>query len=229
MKARSELDSMIVEIELTLVSIIQGVALTVLIENAHAVIGDFQYFFWPYVIAGLLVIFVFWSRAVLHIITVIRWPLEFGHNFLYIACALVEAVLFSQLSKPAAWFGFGAAFVAIGWSLFVYDLRLIRARIRDSAGPVSNQLSAKVLRDQWLNIAVLLPALVLMNVLFAIVIRRWPDFFLAQNGHIWLIAIQIASFVGYLFYVVRFYVDLAPLIAQARREWRDVADSGERS
>ena len=227
MKARSELDSMIVEIELTLVSIIQGVALTVLIENAHAVIGEFQYFFWPYVIAGLLVIFVFWSRAVLHIITVIRWPLEFGHNFLYIACALVEAVLFSQLSKPAAWFGFGAAFVAIGWSLFVYDLRLIRARIRDSAGPVSNQLSAKVLRDQWLNIAVLLPALVLMNVLFAIVIRRWPDFFLAQNGHIWLIAIQIASFVGYLFYVVRFYVDLAPLIAQARREWRDVADSGE--
>ena len=229
MKARSELDSMIVEIELTLVSIIQGVALTVLIENAHAVIGEFQYFFWPYVIAGLLVIFVFWSRAVLHIITVIRWPLEFGHNFPYIACALVEAVLFSQLSKPAAWFGFGAAFVAIGWSLFVYDLRLIRARIRDSAGPVSNQLSAKVLHDQWLNIAVLLPALVLMNVLFAIVIRRWPDFFLAQNGHIWLIAIQIASFVGYLFYVVRFYVDLAPLIAQARREWRDVADSGERS
>ena len=228
MKARSELDSMIVGIELTLVSIIQGVALTVLIENAHAVIAQFQYFFWPYVIAGLLVIFVFWSRAVLHIITVIRWPLEFGHNFLYIACALVEAVLFSQLSKPGAWFGFGAAFVATGWSLFVYDLRLIRARIRDSAGPMSNQLSAKVLRDQWLNIAVLLPALLLMNVLFAIAVRRWPEFFVARNGHIWLIAIQILSFVAYLFYVVRFYVDLAPLIAAARKEWRDEAASGER-
>ena len=35
--ARSELDSTVVEIELTLVSIIQGVALTILIENAHAV------------------------------------------------------------------------------------------------------------------------------------------------------------------------------------------------
>lgn len=223
MKTRSELDSMIVGIELTLVSIIQGVALTVLIENAHPVIAQFQYFFWPYVIAGLLVIFVFWSRAVLHIITVIRWPLEFGHNFLYIACALVEAVLFSQLSKPGAWFGFGAAFVAIGWSLFVYDLRLIRARIRDSAGPVTNQLSAKVLRDQWLNIAVLLPALLTMNVLFAIAVQQWPEFFVARNGHIWLIAIQILSFVAYLFYVVRFYVDLAPLIAAAREEWRDLA------
>jgi hypothetical protein len=228
MKARSELDSMIVGIELTLVSIIQGVALTVLIENAHPVIAEFQYFFWPYLIAGLLVIFVFWSRAVLHIITVIRWPLEFGHNFLYIACALVEAVLFSQLSKPGAWFGFGAAFVAIGWSLFVYDLRLIRARIRDSAGPMSNQLSAKVLRDQWLNIAVLLPALLVMNVLFAVAIRQWPEFLVARNGHIWLIAIQILGFVAYLFYVLRFYVDLAPLIAAAREEWRDATASGER-
>src|SRR5213079_893913 len=98
--ARSDLDSMVVEIELTLVSIIQGVALTVLIENAHSLVSGWQLFYWPYVIAGLLVIFVFWSRAVLHIITVIRWPLEFGHNFLYIACALVEAILFTRLKNP---------------------------------------------------------------------------------------------------------------------------------
>ena len=42
--ARSELDPMVVEIELTLVSIIRGVALTVLIENAHAVIAERQLF-----------------------------------------------------------------------------------------------------------------------------------------------------------------------------------------
>ena len=226
---RSELDSIIVEIELTLVSIIQGVALTVLIENAHVVVAELQFFFWPYVIAGLLVIFIFWSRAVLHIITVIRWPLEFGHNFLYIACALVEAVLFAQQGKPGAWFGFGAAFIAIGWTLFVYDLRLIHARMRDSAGLVSNQLSARVLRDQWLNIALLLPAIFALNLACAFAIRAWPDFFLARNGHIWLIAVQIVGFVGYLVYVVRFYVDLAPLIAQARSEWRGAADSHEKS
>src|SRR3954471_19857142 len=125
---------MVVEIELTLISIIQGVALTFLIERARDVVSFHNAVYWPYVLAGLLVIFVFWSRAVLHIITVIRWPLEFGHNFLYIACALVEAILFAQLGKPARWFGFGAAFIAIGWTLFVYDLRLIHARMRDSAG-----------------------------------------------------------------------------------------------
>src|SRR5207253_5839926 len=133
--ARAELDSMVVEIELTLVSIIQGVALTILIENAHSVISESRFFFWPYVVAGLLVIFVFWSRAILHIITVIRWPLEFGHNFLYITCALVEAILFTKLTSPQSWFAFGALFGAVGWTLFAYDLRLIRAREVDSAGP----------------------------------------------------------------------------------------------
>jgi fatty acid desaturase len=78
---RSELDSMIVEIELTLVSIIQGVAFTFLIENARRVMSIKQIVFWPYVAAGLLVILVFWSRSVLHIITLIRWPLEFRAQF----------------------------------------------------------------------------------------------------------------------------------------------------
>src|SRR5436853_811786 len=165
--ARSELDSMVVEIVLTLVSIIQGVALTVLIENAHAVIAERQLFFWLYVVAGLFVIFVFWSRAVLHIITVIRWPLEFGHNFLYIACALVEAILFAQLGKPVSWFGFGAAFIAIGWTLFVYYLRLIYARMRDSAGAASTRLYARVRREQWLTIGLLLPAVFFLNLVSA--------------------------------------------------------------
>jgi len=227
--ARSELDSMVVEIELTLVSIIQGVALTILIENAHVVIAERQLFFWLYVVAGLFIIFVFWSRAVLHILTVIRWPLEFGHNFLYIACALIEAILFAQIGKPASWFGFGATFIAIGWTLFVYDLRLIYARMRDSAGDASDRLSARVRRDQWLNIALLLPAIFFLNLVSAILIRTWPDLFLARNAHVWLIAAQLVGFAGYLVYVVRFYVSLAPLIAEARHEWRGRLDDHDQS
>src|SRR6059058_3154643 len=180
---RSELDSMVVGIELTLVSIIQGVALTVLIENAHAVIAERQLFFWLYVVAGLFVIFVFWSRAVLHIITVIRWPLEFGHNFLYIACALIEAVMFSRLTSPAAWFGLGTLFGLVGWSLFAYDLKLIRARELDSAGPASNQLVAIVKRDQWLNIAVLVPGIAIGNAICFGCVRFWPEIFLGRHFH----------------------------------------------
>jgi hypothetical protein len=223
--AHSELDSMIVEIELTLVSIIQGVALTILIENAREVVAQEEFVFWPYILAGLLIIFVFWSRAVLHIITVIRWPLEFGHNFLYIACALVEALMFAQLARPQSWFLFGAAFIVVGWALFVYDLRLIRARMRDSAGPASDQLCALVKRDQWLNIAVLLPGVLLLNIACAWAIQAGPQFFIDRNAHLLLVAAQLAGFGGYLLYVVRFYLKLAPFIAEARAEWRGATTS----
>ena len=216
---------MIVEIELTLVSIIQGVALTILIENARDVVAQQEFVFWPYILAGLFVIFVFWSRAILHIITVIRWPLEFGHNFLYIACALVEALTFAQLARPLNWFLFGAAFIIVGWALFIYDLRLIHARMRDSAGPASDHLCAMVKRDQWLNIAVLLPGVLLLNIACASVIHARPQFFIEHKAHLWLVAAQLAGFGGYLLYVVRFYLKLAPFIAEARAEWRAVTTS----
>src|SRR5213592_4010336 len=118
--SRRELDAMVVEIELTLSSIVQGVALFFLIDNARAVLR--QAVFWPYIAVGLLVILIFWSRSVVHTLTLIRWPLEFGHNFFYIACALGESLLFTRLSNPRAWFAIGALYAAIVWLLFVYDL-----------------------------------------------------------------------------------------------------------
>jgi hypothetical protein len=218
--ARSELDGMVVEIELTLISIIQGVALTFLIERARELVSIRDAIFWPYVVAGLLVIFVFWSRSVLHIITVIRWPLEFGHNFLYITCALIEAVLFSKLMNPAAWFALGALFGAIGWSLFAYDLRLIHARHQDSAGPASNQLIQMVKRDQWLNIAVLLPAVSLSSLLGFLCIRLWPELFLGRQLHVVLAIAQVVGFGFYLIYVIRHFRNVAPFVVKARAEWR---------
>ena len=219
-ESRSELDAMIADIELTLVSIIQGVALTVLIETSREPIAKLEWIMWPYVLSGLVIILVFWSRVVLHILTVIRWPLEFGHNFLYVACALVEALAFAQLGNPTRWFAFVAAFLAVGWLLFAYDLRLIRMRAWDRTGDISNRLYALVTRDQRLNILLLLPAFFLVNVACAVAIHLRPKFFLDRHGHIWLIALQLIAFAGYLSYVVTFYTRLAPMIAQARAEWR---------
>ena len=225
--ARSELDARIVEIELTLISIIQGVALTFLIETAREMMSLEEIIFWPYIVSGLFVILVFWSRSVLHVITLIRWPIEFGHNFLYIACALFEAILFTRLGKPMEWFVFSALFGAIGWVLFVYDLRLIHARERDSAGPASNRLCALVVRDQWSNIAVLVPGVFVVNVLFAVCIHARPDFWLGRHAHVWLAVAQCVGFAGYLIYVTRFYAKLSPLIAEARAEWRGESSTGD--
>jgi len=228
-ESRFELDGIIADIELTLVSIIQGVALTVLIETSREAIAKFDWVMWPYVLSGLMIILIFWSRVVLHILTLIRWPLEFGHNFLYVTCALVEAFSFAQLGNPARWFAFVAAFLAVGWLLFAYDLRLIGIRVRDHTGDVSNRLYALVKRDQWINLGLLLPAFFLANVGGAVAIHLRPEFFLVRDGHIWLITVQLIAFGAYLSYVVIFYTKVAPLIAPMRAEWRAKSRSDETS
>jgi hypothetical protein len=221
---RKELDSMVVEIELTLCSIIQGVALYFLVENARAVLSVGQVSAWPYIATGLVIILLFWSRSLIHTLTLIRWPLEFVHNFFYIACTLVEALAFTHLAEPFTWFVLTALYAVVVWALFVYDMRIVALRGRDSAGPVGSRLYAMVGGDQLLNIRLLIPLIFLSNVGSAVAIYLRPDFFIGRNGHYLLIALQGIGLLGYLAYVIRTYIQLQPLIAQTREEWRAAAE-----
>jgi hypothetical protein len=222
--SRRELDSMVVEIELTLCSIIQGVALYFLVDNARQVLSTGRAEAWPYVATGLLIILLFWSRSLIHTLTLIRWPLEFVHNFFYIACALIEALAFTHLSDPFSWFVLTAVYAVIVWCLFVYDMRIVDLRGRDSAGPVGSGLYAMVGTDQKLNIKLLIPLIFLSNLASAIAIYLRPGFFLARHGHYILIAVQGFGLLIYLGYVIRTYIKLAPLIAATREEWRAAAE-----
>jgi len=215
---------MVVEIELTLCSIIQGVALYFLVENARAVLSEAQVSAWPYVATGLIIILLFWSRSLIHTLTLIRWPLEFVHNFFYVACTLVEALAFTHLSQPFTWFVLTALYAVIVWALFVYDMRMVALRKRDSAGPVGTRLYGLVGTDQLLNIRFLIPLIFLFNVASAFAIHRRPDFFITRGGHYILIAAQGVGLVGYLIYVIRTYIRLQPLITQTREEWRTAAE-----
>ena len=214
---RRELDSVVINIELTLVSIIQGVALFFLTDNARAFLSKEHASAFLYVAAGLCVIFIFWSRSVIHTLTLIRWPLEFGHNFFYIACALGEAILFTRLDDPLAWFQLSAAYSGIVWLLFMYDMRLIHARIVESHDDSEHALYARARSDQLLNIRLLVPALIILNLVSAFAIWSRPDLFIARAHHIWLISAQLLSFIGYLFYTSRYFSGIAPLLLRNRR------------
>jgi len=146
----------------------------------------------------------------------IKWPLEFGHNFFYIACALGEAILFSRLDRPLAWFQLSAAYAGVVWLLFIYDMRLIRARIIESNNDADRSLYARARADQLLNIWVLVPLLFLLNLGCAFVIWHWPDLFITRAYHVWLIGIQLASFVIYLVYIARYFHAIAPLLLRSR-------------
>ena len=216
-EGRRQLDSVVINIELTLVSIIQGVALFFLTDNARVLISLSHWEAFLYVAAALCVIFVFWSRSVIHTLTLIGWPLEFGHNFFYIGCALGEAILFSRLDNPLAWFQLSAAYACIVWLLFIYDMRLIHTRLAESRADSQRALYNRAMSDQLLNIRLLVPLLIALNVVSAFAIWRWPDLFIARAGHTWLISTQLFSFIGYLFYTSRYFSAIAPLVLRSRQ------------
>jgi hypothetical protein len=222
---RKELDSMVVEIELTLCSIIQGVALYFLVDNARLVLSGGQSVAWPYVATGLLIILLFWSRSLIHTLTLIRWPLEFVHNFFYIACALLESLAFTRLADPFMWFAMTALYAVVVWGLFVWDRRLVTLRSRDSAGPVGSRLYAMVGADQWLNIVFIIPAIFVFNAGSALAIYARPEFFLQRQGHLILIALQAIGLLFYLASVLRAFIKFIPLILATRQEWRATAEN----
>lgn len=224
--SRSELDGVIVNIELTLASIVQGLALSVLADNASAVLSSTQLTAWPYIVSASLIILLFWSRALIHTLTLIRWPLEFVHNFFYFICVLAEVLAFKQLGNPFMWFALNAVFALLVWGLFIHDLRIIRQRARDSVGPSSFRLYAIVEADQWLNIRFIVPALFFFAAGSALAIKIAPDFFVNRNGHLILIICQAVGLLIYLIYVVRSFTRITPLISAARTEWRDDVEEG---
>ena len=211
---------MVVEIELTLCSIIQGVALYFLVENARAVLSMGQASAWPYIATALVIILLFWSRSLIHTLTLIRWPLEFVHNFFYIAGTLVEALAKAGGLQDLRSDVLTAFYAVVVWLLFVYDMRIVALRGRDSAGPVGSRLYAMVGADQLRNIKLLIPLIFLSNVASALAIYLRPDFFLGRGGHYILIALQGFGLLGYLIYVIRTYISLQPLITQTREEWQ---------
>jgi hypothetical protein len=215
---RHELDSLVVNIELTLGSIIQGVALSVLAESARGPLGEPRFDQWPYVLNGLLLIFLFWSRSVSHTLTLIRWPLEFGHNFFYIACTLVEAITFTDLTDPLRWYAFNALFAILVWSVFLVDLRLIRQRQEEARGPAERELYALILKDQRLNIIWLVPGMILFQLAATATTYRWPELLIRRNGHVAFAVVQTLFLTGYLTYVLRFFSAIATRILRANQE-----------
>lgn len=224
-RALLELDAIVVDVELTLSSIVQGVALTFLIENTRHALSLGDAVTWLYAVTGLCIIFIFWSRSVLHTLTLIRWPLEFGHNFLYIACTVGECLLFTRLESPTGWFQLSAFYSALVGLLFLYDLRMINVREAERTSAAATELCEMIQRDQRRNIRLLMPVLFLFNFGCACALYWLPGIFIVGKWHIALIAAQLLGLAIYLLYVIRFFARIAPLIHRRQEERRALAEN----
>lgn len=214
-----ELDNIVANIELTVISIVQGMSLSFLVDGARSVFVEGHLSAVPYIVSGLLVAFALWARAVLHAFTVIRWPLELSHNFVYFVAAICEAALFSQAGHPARWYPIGFAMVLLFWAMFFLERRMYRLRRGDSAGPASTELLDVLESEHELNIRFLMPALLVIWGVFTVLVIRAPATFLDGGWHVALGVLQAAGLLGYLAHVIRFYGSVTGRIVAARVEW----------
>lgn len=214
-----ELDGVVVNIELTVISIVQGMALSFLIDGFRTVFVAHRVEALPYLVTSLLVVFSVWSRAVLHALTVLRWPLDYGRNFFYFTIALFEGLLFSQAGAPAHWYPLGALLIVVFWLMFFYERRTYRQRMTDSAGPAGKALLETLLREHELNVRGLVPLTLVAWGGAAAALAYAPDLFVARGWHVLLGTLQALGMLGYLFHVLRFYRALDAPIVAARREW----------
>jgi hypothetical protein len=197
-EAKRQLDTTVVGIELTLISIIQGLALGVLVAAAVQPMVLLEWQVWPYVLTGLLVILIFWSRSLIHTLSFIGWPLEFGHTFLYFGATLVEAAALSQVGEPEHWFALNALYAAAVWGLYAWDLRLVRRQAADFGTADERALLDDIVRDQRLNIAVMMPMAVAFQGLSWWLVHAYPRTMLHDGWHLLLIGLTLVFSLNYL-------------------------------
>lgn len=202
-EVKSQLDGMIVGIELTLISIIQGLALNVLAVEAVEPLINFQFEYWPYIAIGLIAILIFWSRSLIHTLSFIGWPLEFGHNFVYFFSTMIEVALLTQVDNPSNWFALNAVYFTIAWFLYWYDLRVIYAHRDDFQTPSERKLYADIVNDQLINIRLWMPAGVGFHLFAWWLIQTWPDLFIEQKWHVGLAFQSVFIGVWYLYEGIR--------------------------
>lgn len=209
--AKSALDATVINIELTLISIIQGLALGVLAAASIEPLIQLQWQVWPYIATGLLVVLIFWSRALVHTLSFIGWPLEFGHTFVYFGATLIEAVALSQVANPVHWYALNTAYAAAVWGLYAYDLRVVRRHAGDFSTPDERALLEDILRDQRVNIVFMMPAAVAFQGFAWWLVQAYPKTFIDDGWHLLLAGMTLLFSINYLVGGVR--------LLQRRHRW----------
>lgn len=213
-----ELDSIVANTELTLISVVQGVALYFLADNARPVIAGLKWELMPHVVSAFFIVIAIWSRSLIHAFTTIRWPLNLVHTWLYFLVAVVEAALFAQTSDSFGWWRLSLVLAVLVSTMFFIERRLYVDRRADSSGAVGKQLLDLLEAEHMFNLRVLGPAMALAyGAIFASRLW-WP----AQTQG-WVFAFDVAQAVGlagYVFHVQRLYRSVKDLIVEARTEWQ---------
>lgn len=200
---KEKLDTMVVTIELTLLSVIQGVALYFLAENAHGPILMLDYEYWVYIFTAFLFLVVFWSQALVHVVSFISWPIEFVHMFLYFLVVITEVLMFQSITNPPNWFATNIVFFVVVGFLYYADLVLLKSKKAHFEGTEAGRtFYTATLKDQTFGMWVLVPLGFIFSLGAFSLVYFYPTFFIEEHWHLALAAFQAFVGIGFLYYLV---------------------------
>lgn len=189
---REKLNQFTLDIEFLLISVVQAAALGALATAASGPLSNLDFQYWCYILSGFLLILTFWSQAIIHSLSFIKWPLDLTHNFFYFLAGFVEFLAFQHLEDPLRWFIFQLLFVVVASILYFIDLRLIKEGKRHfTDNPDEKALYKHILDEQVMEMKSLIPSGLIFNSLAVFLIWRFPEFFILQGYHVLIVGIQV--------------------------------------
>jgi hypothetical protein len=175
-----DLESLATSVELTLASVLQGIALAILVPKIADLITSGEVAKLPYIPASLLLLFMVWVSFISHAISFITWPFDPLHNLMYFLIVSSETVLLFFLDKPVQWFlsllGFA---LLMGFSCW-YNQALLRRSAAHYIGVAARELYTHIMSEQRTGLQFMAGYCVIGLAGFAGLLLR-PDLGLAQE------------------------------------------------
>ncbi len=215
--AQRNLSALVITIEFTLISVMIAVILTPLTERAAHLLANLEFEYWLYIVSGLIFVLYIWTEVVSHSLSFVGWPIEFGHNLLYIVFAMVLAVQMNFLADPRGWFAMTCLNTFVAAVIVLYDRRVIEKKQVD-AQPREARLYAVALERQR-GLVRILPLTLLNAIIPLALLVALPSIFVEQPGHLILVAIQILALLVLLIRTLRTFSTWSePILLKAVEE-----------
>lgn len=201
---KRQLDSLVETMEFTLISVIQGVALYFFINDTKDTILTFRYEYWIYILIAFVVVSMFWSQALVHVMSFISWPLEFVHMFLYFLVVTFEVLLFENITNPAGWFFWNMFFFACVGLLYCVDFKLLRGKkAHFEHSDLGLKFYSQLILQQKIGLYLFVPMGIVFSFFAWLLITKHPQFYLGSHGHLIFGFVQLFVAVVVLMFLLK--------------------------
>jgi hypothetical protein len=145
-------------------------------------VRELRFEFWVYILTQFSVIMFFWTALIAHALTFVGWPIDIGHNVLYLVIFPIVGIEMHFMGDPRAFYPMLVIITLSGVLLTAYDLSLIRRRRIDARGAAAELYTAAHSRQKTL--VFLMRGVVLVTIVMALLVSAFPDFFVNRRMHV---------------------------------------------